>query len=75
MALVSGMRRREMGGAVLAYAALLLFAVVFVGPFLWMVSTSLKTDAQVFTEDVQWIPRPFVWSNYPSALDQFPFLL
>lgn len=59
----------------LTYLVLALFTVVFVGPFLWMVSTSLKPDAQVFSERVQWIPRPILWSNYPAALASFPFLL
>lgn len=61
--------------AALTYAALLLFAVVFVAPFLWMVSTSLKPDDQIFSEQVQWIPRPFRWENYPKAMESFPFLL
>lgn len=43
-------------GAVLAYAALLAFGTVFVTPFLWMLSTSLKVDAQIFQSDVRWIP-------------------
>jgi len=61
--------------AALTYAALLLFAVVFVAPFLWMVSTSLKPDDQIFSEQVRWIPRPFLWENYPKSLESFPFLL
>lgn len=44
-------------------------------PFLWMVSTSLKTDRQVLQDTVQWIPSPRVWKNYPDALASFPFLL
>lgn len=68
------MSRTSSWRALLTYAALLLFAVVFCGPFVWMVSTSLKADTQVFSDKVQWIPRPFVWSNYPDALASFPFL-
>jgi len=36
-------------------------------PFLWMVTTSLKTDQQVFTIPPVWIPNPVMWSNYPAA--------
>ncbi len=61
--------------AALTYAALLFFTAVFVGPFLWMLSTSLKAESQIFTERMVWIPRPMVWSNYPEALASFPFLL
>ncbi len=38
------------------YLALLLFAVVFIAPFLWMISTSLKVDTQIFTTSVHWLP-------------------
>jgi multiple sugar transport system permease protein len=68
-------RTREAIRALLTYALLLLFTVVFVGPFLWMVSTSLKPDAQIFSDRVQWIPRPIMWANYRDALASFPFLL
>ena len=68
-------RIRLMAGRFITYAALCLLSMVFVAPFLWMVSTSLKPDAQVFSEHVQWVPHPFVWSNYPVALQSFPFLL
>jgi multiple sugar transport system permease protein len=61
--------------AALTYVALLFFTAIFVGPFLWMLSTSLKAESQVFTERMVWFPRPIVWSNYPDALASFPFLL
>lgn len=36
-------------------------------PFYWMVSTSLKTGANVAKLPPQWIPSPFVWSNYSQV--------
>jgi len=59
----------------LTYGALGLFTLIFIAPFLWMVSTSLKVDTQVFSDKVEWFPRPFQWRNYPDALASFPFLL
>ncbi|MBB3113308.1 multiple sugar transport system permease protein [Paenibacillus phyllosphaerae] len=35
---------------------MLLLAVVMVIPFLWMISTSLKTPAEVFEYPIKWIP-------------------
>lgn len=61
--------------AVATYALLAAVSAVFVAPFLWMVSTSLKPDSQVFTPHVQWLPRPALWGNYPTALASFPFWL
>lgn len=71
----AGLERRRWLWAVAVYGLLTIVAAVYVAPFLWMVSTSLKPDDQVFSQDVRWIPRPFLWSNYPSALASFPFLL
>jgi multiple sugar transport system permease protein len=61
--------------AAFTYAALLFFALLFIAPFLWMVSTSLKPDNQIFSDQVRWIPRPVQWHNYPDALASFPFWL
>jgi multiple sugar transport system permease protein len=43
-------------------------------PFVWMISSSLKHDNQVFTVPTQWIPRDFVWSNYADIWTQIPML-
>jgi multiple sugar transport system permease protein len=43
-------------------------------PFVWMISSSLKHDNQVFTVPTQWIPREFVWSNYADIWTQIPML-
>jgi multiple sugar transport system permease protein len=58
---------------VAAYIALLLGSVIMLAPVFWMVSTSLKERAQIFRYPPVWIPNPFVWSNYPDALNAVPF--
>lgn len=68
-------RAASLGGHVLALLVLLVFAVAFVFPLVWMLSTSLKDEAEVFTVPPVWIPTVFHWSNYPDALTYFPFLL
>ena len=55
------------------YAILVIGMVVVLMPFLWMVSTSLKTPAAVFKIPTVWIPNPIVWANYPNALTILPF--
>ena len=54
-------------------ALLTLVAVVFLIPLLWMVSSSLKPNYQIFAVPPQWIPRPPRWANYPEALTYVPF--
>ncbi len=49
-------------------------AAVFTVPFLWIVLTSFKTEAQIFRLPPEWIPRPVVWINYAKALFELPLL-
>lgn len=51
----------------ISYVILISGAILFIIPFLWMVSTSLKTDAQAFAYPPQWVPRPIMWQNYIEA--------
>jgi multiple sugar transport system permease protein len=48
-------------------------ATLFSIPFLWTVSTALKTNEQVFAVPPQWIPNPFQWSNFKAAWTELPF--
>ena len=42
-------------------------------PFLWMVSTSLMNEFEVFQFPPRLLPARPVWSNYPNALTAAPF--
>jgi len=55
------------------YLLLCAGAVTMVIPFLWMVSTSLKTDSNVFSTTIELIPDPFVWKNYVRIWEYAPF--
>ena len=41
-------------------------------PFVWMVSSSLKNNNEVFTVPTQWIPRDFQWHNYVDIWSRIP---
>lgn len=58
---------------VISHLLLCLFGICFLVPFIWAISTSLKPTGQEFTFPPTIIPRPFVWSNYPTALKVLPF--
>ncbi len=65
----------------LTHAVLLGLCVPFAMPLVWMLSTSLKTDAQIFPREGEsktlsfhsLLPDPVEWSNYPRALKTVPF--
>lgn len=42
-------------------------SILFLIPLLWMISTSLKSPEQLFSESVIWIPNPIVFENYLKA--------
>ncbi|MFF2369124.1 carbohydrate ABC transporter permease [Agromyces sp. NPDC058110] len=57
-------------GRVLAWGALSLLGIVFVYPFLWLVSASFKPRTQVF--DNRLIPETFTLDNYVQVWQQAP---
>lgn len=48
----------------LLYALLLLFAVLCVGPFLWLVSTSLKSGQNILSYPPKLLPNPVSFESY-----------
>ena len=48
--------------------------VMWIIPFVWMVSTSFKHLSQVFVYPPEFIPNPWIWTNYPRAVTAGPFL-
>lgn len=50
-------------------------AILFLIPFLWMLSSSLKPNYQIFEVPPRWLPNPPRWENYVEALTILPFPL
>src|SRR5688572_17633672 len=70
------MSRSARGGAVrvwAGYAAALLVAVVMIVPFLWMLSTALMDEFEVFRYPPPLLPAQPQWANFPTALTALPF--
>lgn len=60
-------RRGRSGGLawrILGYLALVVVAAAVLLPFYWMVVSSLKTNNEVFTVPIKWVPDTVVWHNY-----------
>lgn len=78
MAVRTGARRRVAFKPSTLWRALVWVLVVALGltmvvPFLWMISTSLKTDADAFAWPPKLLPLPPQWANYPKAWTIAPF--
>jgi ABC-type glycerol-3-phosphate transport system permease component len=61
--------------AIVKYLLLLIGAAVFIVPFLWMVSISLRDPMDIATPGYKIIPDQFQWMNYIKALTIMPFHL
>lgn len=54
------------------YAILVISALFMIVPFLWMLSTSLKTDQYVLTMPPQFFSRPLTLHSYMRLAELFP---
>ncbi len=68
-----GMTERQRVGDGAAWVALTLLGILWMAPFLWMVSTSFKGLDEVYAFPPRFIPQEIRWSNYLEAWQAVPF--
>ena len=56
------------------FLILLLVSVVMIFPFIWMVLSAFKTNADVYAYPIRWLPSSFEWSNFQKVFQMVPFL-
>jgi ABC-type glycerol-3-phosphate transport system permease component len=61
-------------GLGLAFLVVVAGALIYAAPVYWMIITSFKSTTEVFQMPPAWWPEQLLWSNYPEALNYFPFL-
>lgn len=66
-------RNRRRVGWWLVALLLLAFAFVWVFPFLWMASASLKTSGEIFAGGLSLIPETLRWENFARAWEDGNF--
>jgi multiple sugar transport system permease protein len=69
-----GRRTRCRAANVAVHVTLAGLLVAFLGPFFWLVGTSLKTNQAMFRMPPQWIPDPVTLEHYVDAFVTFPAL-
>ena len=62
-------------GRIALYVVLVCLSVVTLIPFVWMLSSSLKLDREVFEFPIRWIPKVFHWENYSLIWTKAPMLM
>lgn len=68
------MSARNMTMKILNTALLAFISILMIAPVIWMISTSLKYESEVFNFPIQWIPETITWENYKKAFLDFPYL-
>jgi multiple sugar transport system permease protein len=56
------------------YFVLTFLAIFLMLPFFWMLSTSFKEPARIFTLPIEWIPKKIILGNYTRLFGEFQFL-
>ncbi len=72
---VAGKRIRNAVRSVFKHGMLIPAAIIFLLPFLWMLSTSLKSNPQLYVYPPILWPRPSHPENYWLAVNYIPFFL
>lgn len=70
-------RQRQFGWVirqVILYSLLLVLGLAFLLPFLWTLSSSLKPAGSGFKFPPEFLPKQFVWGNYPQVFVMIPFM-
>jgi raffinose/stachyose/melibiose transport system permease protein len=57
----------------LAFGFLVVSALLWVYPFVWMVSASLKDSLEIFSAGLELIPKVLAWENYSRAWEDAGF--
>lgn len=68
-------RRKSSTGRVLSYLILIGVALLMIFPFLWLISSSLKSQLEIFNYPPTWIPNSPMFQNYYEAMTFRPFPL
>lgn len=62
------MRKQNQILKILATVVMFGLGLLFITPLLWMISSSLKMNREVFSVNFRWIPEVLQWKNYTKVL-------
>jgi multiple sugar transport system permease protein len=75
--MITTSRRARLGWNIATYAVLLILTTFCIFPLLWTLLTSLKYEADIVTQTMQYIPKRITFENYVTIWTQsgFPTLV
>ncbi|MBN1411028.1 MAG: carbohydrate ABC transporter permease [Spirochaetales bacterium] len=67
------MKEKTVKSALLVF--LLILAFIWILPIAWMVSTALKPENEIFTEEIHWMPREYTVENFIQTFRKTKILI
>lgn len=67
-------KKTKITSRIVVYGLLVVLSIVFLLPFVWLISTSLKHEVQAISYPPTIIPKPFDWINYKEVFEIVDFL-
>lgn len=64
----------RIAGKVLFFTLVCVLCLIYISPFLTMLTTSFKTNNDAFSTPVKIFPREWIFTNYPNALNTIPYI-
>lgn len=66
-------KKNRNSGQIISRIIMAIVATLFIFPFIWMISTSLKPTSEVFSSGTNFFGSTIEWSNYITAWTAIPF--
>ena len=63
------MKNNSKAVRIIIYIGLVIWLIVNLFPVYWMFTFSLKSNAEIFGDNVVGLPKEWLWSNYENALN------
>jgi len=67
-------RRKILERRYLSHGVMIFFCIIFAFPFIWMFSTSLKSQHEIFSKPLGLFSGTLHWENYSAAVTQMDFI-
>src|SRR6266566_6060921 len=69
----SQQQRNKLFQKIITHVVLIALSLIFIIPFFWMVTGSLKVDSQLSAFPIVWFPDPVTLEHYIYGLTVVPF--
>jgi sn-glycerol 3-phosphate transport system permease protein len=70
---INGMRAEAVTQKILGYLAVIMAVLIIGIPVFWLVTGSLKTNREIFSQNPQWLPSHIMFDNFVNAWNAAPF--